>query len=319
MEATDIRHFLRKLAKPFLTSLLFALIFFFVFFPTGDLGDLVSSKVSELTQNQVFIQFNNFSFNVTPPGVEFTEVFLETSFTPGLSADEITISPSIPGMISQKPYGSFSAKGILNGNLNVSVKKGQATETGVERQRVVLEVEQVSLAALREIMKWNLALEGHLSLSADGQADLALSEQPDVDLTVDLEKFMLPPATINTMMGPLTLPDMKLGQIHLKGRLSNGKFHIENGDIGKKQDDLFGKVKGFWNINLLMMGGRPYPQLGSYDFEIDLTANKAFQGKASLFLSLLDQYKSFSADGARYHFKVSAADLMSPPSITGPK
>jgi type II secretion system protein N len=319
MEASQISQLIRKLRKPFLYSLLFTAIFFIFLFPTGDLGDLVSSKVSELTQNQVFLQFGNFNFDIAPPGVEFSEVFVETAFTPGISAEEISIAPSISGMISQKPYGSVSAKGLLNGELQLSVKKGQPTETGNERQRLILDVEKISLAALRELMKWSLALEGNLSVSADGQGDLALSEQPDVDLNVAVDKFSLPPATINTMMGPLTLPDMKLGEVHLKGRLSNGKFNIETGDIGKKQDDLHGKIKGFWNINLMMMGGRPVPQIGSYDLEIDLVANKNFQAKASLFLSLLDQYKSGAPDGARYRFKVSAADLMSPPSITGPR
>ena len=242
METSQITAFLRKLIKPFLISLFCALVFFLLLFPTGDLGDLVSSKVSELSKNQVFLQFNNFSFNITPPGVEFSEVFLETSFTPGISAEEISITPSIPGLISQKPYGSVKAKGLLNGNLYLSIKKGQSTEAGAERQRILLESENINLAALRELMKWSLAIEGKLSLNADGQGDLALSEQPEVDLNLDVLKFALPPATINTMMGPLTLPDMKLGQIHVKARLSNGKLNIESGEIGKKADDLHGKI-----------------------------------------------------------------------------
>jgi len=317
MEKIQISSIIRSARKPILLIILFTAIFFVILFPTGDLGDLVSSKVSEITQNQVFLQFNNFSLNLTPPGVEFTDIFLETAFAPGISADEILISPSLAGVISQKPYGSVRAKGLLNGELQLSVKKGQPTETGNERQRVIVNVEDLSLSALRDFLKLSLAIEGKLSISADGQSDLELSEQPDIDLNLDVNKFSLPPATVNTMMGPLTLPDMKLDQIHLKGRLSNGKFSVEVGDIGKKQDDLFGKIKGFWNISIIMVNGRPTPQFGSYDLDINLVTNKAFQSKASLFLSLLDQYKSSSADGTRYKFKVSATDLQSPPSITG--
>lgn len=317
MEKIQLGKIIQSIRKPFLWVILFTLIFFIFLFPTGDLGDLVSSKVSELTQNQVFLQFNNFSLNLTPPGVEFTDIFLETAFAPGISAKEILISPSLAGIISQKPYGSVSVTDLLNGALQLSVKKGQPTETGNERQRLILNLENLSLSALRDFLKLSLALEGKLSLSADGQADLELSEQPDIDLNLDLNKFALPPATVNTMMGPLTLPDMKLDQIHLKGRLSNGKFNIEMGDIGKKQDDLFGKIKGFWNVNIVLVNGKPIPQFGSYDLDINLVTNKTFQAKASLFLSLLDQYKSSSPDGTRYKFKVSASDLQSPPSITG--
>lgn len=307
---------LRKFIKPLFQSLLMGLLFFFILFPTGDLGDLASSKVSELTQNQVFIQFNNFSFNFTPPGLEFKDVFLETAFAPGLSADRIVLAPSLGGVISQKPYGTIKASGLFDGKLNLNVKKGQASELGHERQRVILDVEEVNLATLREMMKWGLALEGKVSLSADGQADLEMTEQPDVDATLDLVQFAIPPATVNTMMGPLTLPDLKLSQVQLKGRLSNGKFNIENGSIGKKQDDLHGKIKGFWNVRLMMMGGRPLPQMGSYDLEIDMTASRSFQAKAGLFLGLLEQYQTASPEGIRYRFKVSGSDLMGPPNIT---
>lgn len=316
MEASPLSTLIRKLRKPLMFSLLFAIVFFLVLFPTGDLGDLVSSKVSEITQNQVFLQFSNFSIGIAPPGVKFTDVFVETAFTPGISAEEITLAPSLQGLIAQKPYGSISAQGLLNGSLDISIKKGQSSETGNERQRLVLEVNKINLSSLREIMKWALALEGQLSITADAQGDLALSEQPEMDINLDLEKLAVPPATMNTMMGPLTLPDIKLDIVHLKGRLSNGKFNIETGEIGKKQDDLNGRIKGHWNVNLLMMGGRPQPQFGSYDFEIDLVANKNFQAKASLFLSLLDQYKTPTSEGARYRFRVSASDMMSPPSIT---
>lgn len=317
MEASQLSVLIRKGKKPFLWTLLFSLLFFIIRFPTEDLGDLVSTKVSEISQNQIFLQFSNFSFKITPPGLDFTDIFLETPFTPGLSAEEISISPSLTALISKKPYGSIRARGLLNGEVSVAVKKGQPTELGNERQRLTMDMENISLSAFRELMKWSLAIEGSLNLSADGQADLALTEQPDVELNLDLSQFSLPPATVNTMMGPITLPDMKLQQIHLKGRLSNGKFQIETGDIGKKQDDLFGKIKGFWNINVFMQGGRPIPQFGSYDLDINLVTNKNFQAKASLFLSLLDQYKSSTAEGTQYQFKVSAADLMSPPSITG--
>ncbi|MEY4615396.1 MAG: hypothetical protein RJB66_356 [Pseudomonadota bacterium] len=315
MDKQSLFALLKKLRGPFFLSILFTLIWFVVLFPTSDLGDLVSTKVSEFTQNQVFLQFDEFSFDVAPPGVEFSNVFLESPFFPGFSAETISIAPSVSGMISQKPYGTVKAQGFLDGTISATVKKGQATDAGVERHRLLLDVEKISLASVREMLKWTTAFEGRISLTADGQGDLALNEQPDVDLKLEVDKFALPPATINTMMGPLTLPDMKLGIIHLKGRLSNGKFLIESGEIGKKQDDLFGKIKGSWNVQLMMMGGRPVPQLGAYDFEVDLVANKQFQAKAGLFLSLLDQYKTMTGDGARYQFKVSGADLYNPPSI----
>lgn len=253
---------------------------------------------------------------MAPPGVAFSNVFLETVFSPGISAEMISIAPSVSGMLGKKPYGSIELDGFLNGNVSATVKKGQATEAGAERQRVIIEAKDLNLGALREMMKWTTAIDGKVAVSADGQADLGLSEQPDVDLNLEVDKFALPPATVNTMMGPLTLPDMKLTKLQLKGRLTGGKFIIETGDVGAKKDELHGKITGSWSVQLSNIGGRPQPQLGAYDLTVDLVADKTFQTKASLFLSLLDQYKSTVPEGARYRFKVSASDLQSPPNIT---
>ncbi len=45
-------------------------------------------------------------------------------------------------------------------------------------------------------------------------------------------------------MGPLTLPDLKLSTVELKGRLAAGRFVIETGTIGKPGDELYGTIKG---------------------------------------------------------------------------
>lgn len=293
--------------------------FFLFLFPTGDLGDFVSSKVSEVSQNQVFLQFSKFGLDVLPPSLKFEEVFVEAPFLPGVTTHKLSIIPSIGSMITKKPYGSVKAQGLFDGNVSIQLKKGTATDTSPERHRLIIEAEKVQLKSLQEILKLPLQMSGKVDINADAQADLQSTEQPEMDLTFHVADFALPTATVNTMMGPLTLPEFKLGKLDIKGRLSNGQLLIEQGDIGTiNKDELYGKVKGHMSLAINPAQGFN-PMMGAYEFEIDLTANKAFQSKAGLFLSLLDSYKTANGDNARFHFKVSAANMDAPPNIVPAK
>jgi type II secretion system protein N len=290
-------------------------LFFLISFPTGDLGDFVSTKVSEVSQNQVFLQFSEFGFNLFPPALNFEQVYVETPYLPALTTENLSISPSISSMISKKPYGSVYADGLFKGEVKIQLKKGTSTENIPERHRLIVNAEKLDLKALHDGFNLPVALNGFLNLNLDAQADPNMAEQPEADVLITIDNFVLPTATVSTMMGPLTLPEIKLERVEIKGRLSNGSLIIEQGDIGNTKDELTGKIKGNWALSINAAQGFA-PNLGAYNFDIDLTTKKSFQTKAGLFLSLLDSYKSAAGDSARYHFKVSAANLDSPPDIT---
>lgn len=292
-----------------------AVLFFLITFPTGDLGDFVSTKVSEVSQNQVFLQFTEFGFNLLPPALNFEEVYVETPFMPALTTDNLSISPSISSMISQKPYGTVRADGLFKGEVKIELKKGTSTENIPDRHRLVLSAEKLDLKSLRDGFNLPVSFNGSLNVNLDAQADPNMAEQPEAEVLIVIDGFILPTATVSTMMGPLTLPEIKLEHVEIKGRLSNGNLIIEQGDIGNAKDELTGKIKGNWSMSVNAAQGFT-PTLGAYNFDIDLTTKKSFQTKAGLFLSLLDSYKSAVGDSARYHFKVSAANLDSPPDIT---
>lgn len=243
------------------------------------------------------------------------QVYMESTNTPALSINELTITPSISGLIQQKPFGSVSAKGLLKGNVEVQMGKGTRTENGAERQRIEISAKQVSLNDLREMAKLPILLKGQVNLETTALADLTFQEQPDIDVDLTINKFELPPSNVNTPMGPLTLPDLKLTLIELKGRLAAGRFIIETGTIGKPGDELYGTIKGNIGINIVNRGGSFGQQIGAYDFEIDLKAKRGFQDRAALFLSFIDSYKTPTKDGAQYKFKISATNPMMPPNI----
>ncbi len=296
------------------------LIFLFVLFPFDDLGDLVSTQVSKFSGNSVYMQFDRLRMSLFPtPGVDLHKVYVETLHTPALSAEEITITPSISGMIQQKPYGHVSAKGLLKGDVEINLGKGTRSEGNVERHKLEISAKKVSLTDIREIANLPVMLKGKIDLESTALADLTFQEQPEVEMHITIREFELPPASVNTMMGPLTLPDLKLSTIELKGRLAAGRFIIETGTIGKSSDDLYGTITGNLGMNVSNAGGSISPQVGDYTFNVDLKARKSFQDRATLFLTFIDSYKTPTAEGAQYKFKVTSTSPGMPPNITAPR
>lgn len=296
--------------------ILSTLVFLLVLFPTNDLGDLVSSQVARVTHNRLFLQFEELKLSLFPtPGMKVEHVFVETQGIPGVAAQEIRVTPSLGGLIAQKPYGSVSAKGLFKGDVQINVKSGARTENGVERQKVEIRAQKLNLQDLREVARLPVMMKGQVDLESAALIDLSFSEQPDVDINLSVRQFELPPSNISTPMGPLTLPDLKLTAVELKGRLAGGKLIIENGQIGKEGDELRGQITGNMDLSVMNSGGILSPILGGYTFNVNLKAKRSFQDRANLFLTFIDAYKTPTAEGAEYRFKVSAASTLVPPNI----
>ena len=150
---------------------------------------------------------------------------------------------------------------------------------------------------------------------ANAQIDPAFTEQPEADITLKIDKFELPASNLQTPMGAVTLPELKLGQISLKGRLSGGRLNITDGIIGREGDEIFGHIKGNLGITITNNNGTLSPLFGGYNLDIDLKVKRSFQDKAALFLSFVDAYKNPLPDGGQYRIKISAVNFMMPPSI----
>lgn len=297
-------------------SLLSAILFIALLFPFGDLVDLISTQVSRLTNNKVYLALENMKLSFLPtPGMKLERVFVETASIAGLSVKELTVTPSVSGLASQKPYGHVNAKGILGGNIDLHVQKGAPTDNGLERQKLDLKAERIQLNDIKSLATLPIQMRGQLNLDGQALIDLTFQEQPDVDLKLQVAKLEIPPSSINTMMGPLSLPDVKLSKLELKGRWAAGRFIIENGNLGSAGDELSGTIKGSIDVRMQSAGGRTVPVMGAYNLELDLMTTPGFQEKAGLFLTFISAYKRETASGAQYKFRVSAANTQMPPSI----
>ncbi len=301
----------------FFLFLVFVLVFLFVLFPLDDLGDLVSSQVAKITNNSIYVRFDKMGISIIPqPGMELKQVYIETSNLAPLSAQELTLSPSIPGLLQQKPFGHFSVRGFMKGALDLKVSSGKRSENSVERYQMDLNLTNFSLLEVRRLVNLPILLRGQMSLSLlEGQIDPTFTEQPESNVTLKIDKFELPASNLQTPMGGLTLPELKLGQISLKGKLSGGRLNITEGVIGNEGDEIFGQIKGNLGITIVKNGSLFTPVISNYSVDVDLKVKRSFQDKAALFLAFLDLYKTSLPDGAQYRMKISAANLMMPPTV----
>ena len=299
----------------YLVMILAALVFVVLMFPFQDVGDSISSFVAKQTNNQVYLNFERLRTSFIPLSVGAEEFTIETPQFPAISAQDVEITPSMGALISQKPEGTLVAKGLFKGDVEVTVKPGKKTEAGVATHQLSLSAQRLSLAEIHKIAQLPMLLKGKVNLTASGTADPTFGDQPDFDVDLKVEQFELPAGSVETQMGPLNLPELKLSQVEIKGRLSAGRFNIERAVVGKDGDELVGTIKG--GINLQIQNrGRITPVIGAYQFEIDLSVKRSLQDKASLFLSFLENFKTPTADGARYQFKLNATSPQMPPSMS---
>ncbi len=289
-------------------------VFLIMLFPYNDVGDVVTSQVSQQTNNQVYVVFDRLKAGLTSLTVE--NLTVETPALPAISVQEVTVNPALGMLITQKPEGTLLAKGLFRGDVELHVKPGKRTEAGVSTHVIDLSAQRLNLNELHKVAQLPVMLKGRLNLNTTGTADPTFQEQPDFDINMKIDQFELPASTVETMMGPLNLPELRLSQVELKGRLSAGRFNIERALVGKTGDELAGTIRGGINVQIMNQGRGVQPFIGAYQFEIDLDVKKSLKDKAALFLSFLKAYETPTQDGAQYKFRLNANSLQMPPSMS---
>lgn len=299
-----------------LLTLVLVLTFLVLLFPLGDLNDVLSSQVSKMTSGKVYLQVEDIKLNPIGASLSLEKLYLETPQINSIASDEVLVRPSLAALLSQKPAGSIQAKGFLKGELEIQLTPIKTEGSGAEKSKIDFSASNINLKEMREALNLNLPIKGQLSLNSQAIADLSFSEQPEMDLNLSIAKFELSSAQLPLQdFGSIALPEIKLSKIELKGRLSGGKFLIENGKIGSNKDDLYGDIKGDLALSFQNISGQISPVIGAYNISLDLKTSTAFKEKAKLLLSFLDGYKSEHAGGTSYKFQIQASGMGMPPQI----
>lgn len=299
-----------------LFTILFTLAFVFMLFPFKDLNDFVSGQVSHLTQNAVYLQFEDMRINPITASISLDGVLVETSSIDGLNVNSISASPSLAALFKRQPGGKLAAEGLFGGNAHLKLTPLETLESGALKANVELTTESISLKEVRDKMKISIPLSGSVNINANVTADMSFKEQPDGDVAVVIDNFEMPTTSINSPnFGMVSLPEIKFKQVDVKGKLTNGKLVIENAKLGNASDELSGTLKGDIAISIQNIGGQAHPKMGAYNFNLDLVAKPSFVQKAGFFLNFIDQFKTDEKGASRYRLKLQAADTDMPPSM----
>lgn len=306
----------------FLSSLCFIL-----FFPFGDLSDFANSKVSEATQNQVFLQFSDVGLGVSPQfGVQLQDVYVEYAGFPPLKSEAITVLPLLG-----------SIRGVAQGVMGGQIQFKQSSESKKESQvdKINVKAQELDLKeagqALAYVMQSDLSLAGQMNLSLDAEIPRPKTDADDNvigpadpssgEANVEISNFSLPSFQATTPLGPMTLPSVKLKKFNGRGRLTNdGRLFLDEIRLGDTKDALQGSIKGQLGGSF---GGGNF-QVFSYDLNIDLNMKNDFLNQPGMdFLMLLDAYqsigskfKSQGADGVRYRFRIQSQSAGGLPQVS---
>lgn len=274
-------------------------------FPVDDLSDMVTTQVAQQTHNQVYLQFDKMELGFLPLSIRLEKMSLDLPNLPTLNVNEVQIYPSLVNLLLQKPAGSIIADGIFRGKMDFSMSPGKKLEGGVQTQDLELEAKNVQLNDLRQFLKLPVTLRGRVDLKLKGYADLTFSAPPDINLELQSPDVELSSSTVNTIMGPLVLPDLKLNRLNFKGRLSNNQLTVEETLIGRENDEASGTLRGNLQLEIKPLQGGIVPILGSYAYKVDMKIQKTLEDRARLFLMMVETHKRPEGADSRYRFTLN--------------
>jgi type II secretion system protein N len=323
-----VRNLIRFHKGKAVLALLFALIFGVLMFPYDDLGDLITTKISDATGGAWYIQFDRMGLGLFPPGVKTENVSIESSALPTINADSLELTPWIMGAITAKTGLKVDASGLFKGNLSLDYREGEKLKSGERAKDVVVRAESLSLPLLTDFLRsggiLNMALQGSLGLDSALNIDPVFDRQPSGDLGLQIAGLQLPSQSFNTQMGPVQTPSLKLGKVALQAKMGDGKLNIEDLSFGGPNEDMTGKIKGELGIAIRRDAGGVRPQVGAYDLRIDMTVKKSFidtgsKTGAGLAFMLIEKFKQETPQGVRYAFRVKATSPAMPPEFLPPQ
>ena len=293
----------------------FTLLFFFVLFPFNDLSQLVTDQVSKASQNQVYLEFQNLSLSLFPVGIRMEAVNFETQRGMKLKLDSLTLRPSISGALKKQPFGFVEAEGFMKGQAQIHLSGGPLSEKNEERYQLEVKTDSLRLDELKNLITLPIPLEGRLKTDITALFEPQLASQPDSEFTMNISSFKIPTSTVNLgAFGLITVPEIKMKKVDLKGRLQNGSLVIENIQLGQTGDELTGSIKGQIQLTLMKQNNTIVPMMGPYNLDVRLNVNPILEKKINYVFLFLQPGKT-STPG-QYNFKLSGTGPYAPPQIS---
>jgi type II secretion system protein N len=308
-----------------LIVLLCSILIIILRFPSDDLADFVTAKISAATGGAWYVQFDKMGFALLPFGIKTEKVVIESAALPAaLHAESLLIKPWLLGAIFAKVGVDIDATGLFKGHLNFIFRDGEKLKSGERMKDLTIVAEDLALAPLFEFLRQgnmtSLDLHGSVNLDSKMDLDPLFDRQPLGQISVKMAGLIAPSQSFATQMGPIQTPTLKLGKLALLAKVSDGKIAIDELSFGSPNDDMNGKIKGDLMLMLKRDAMGVRPQMGAYDLKIELSVKKSFmdagaKSGAGLAFMLIEKFKQNTPQGAKFAFRIKAANTMVPPEF----
>ncbi len=297
--------------KRFIFFTFLMLAFFFIFsFPLSDVEDLMTAQIAKATNGRFYFQSKDLKIGLYPSiGIKANDITMNVPVLDQIKLDSMTLSPHIPALLQFKPGASIYVEGLYNGSASISAYHKKTTEQGGMVFETSLNLEGSNI---KDLPFSSLPLSGKVkNLNISGEVDPQLTEQPRMKIDMALDRVSLQGHSVQTPLGPFSLPPVELKSVQFQGTLDNNSLKLSRLQLGG--DEVNATLKGKMDLELKQMG----PALGAYDFNLNLKTTPQFESKFKLFLGFLQDYKKGAATGGgQYNLRISAARMGVPPQLS---
>ncbi len=307
--------------KKILALVLFTLLFLIILFPLDDLTDLMTTKVSEQSAGAVYVQADGMGIHWFPtPGVKLTSVLLQLANLPNISTDELTFAPSLLSLLKGSMGADVSATGLFKGHVDASYEEGDKNKQGQRNQKIKIEATDIALSSLssfiRDLNIGDFKMAGAMNITGQAKIDPGFETQPAGNVELSLRNFVFPSYVIYMGGAPMfNLPELKFKKSLIKTAMAEGKMQIDEISLGDDKDDLSCKLRG--DIAMKMFKNKGAPDLGAYNFNVEIKVQQKFYDQNSVLFALLNSsFKKPIPGGQKFTFKISGENFAAQPRMT---
>jgi hypothetical protein len=318
-----IRDVLRFHKLKILITVVFTLIFIILFFPYGDLKNLLTNTIYQGSGEQLYVHADKLQLSLFPfPGIEADKVAVEPGargarFNP-LNVDALQIRPLLSAILAFHGGADVDATGVFGGTVNVSAKTTNPIWSADPGPINIsnLHIENLSVASLVSYMMPGAGLKvaGKLFAESDGiKIDPSGKEGLTGDLAFVAQGLALPTEIPIPGFGSLNIPAIKLAKANFTTKMGKNKVAITTGNFGVDQDPLSGRMLGEIDVRPTPQGLQP----GAFNICIELTVNQDWYNKIPKdlvsviegFKSVTENYRRKDQAGMKYGIRASGFDV----------
>ncbi|MBC87081.1 MAG: type II secretion system protein GspN, partial [Bdellovibrionaceae bacterium] len=236
--------FFKTILKYFLLYCSALMLFAALLFPFSDLGDQVSSKIAQATNNKVFITFENMSLDLLPtPGIAVESLSIDSQSFPRIEANSARFSPSILDLLKLKPGGKMQVDGLFGSQLSTKFTIDTPDDEGITGHEVSFELNGLDLKEIAPMAPIPITVTGRIGGQGDFVVDQSFKNQPEGAFNITSSqpiKF----ETLNIPQASLVLTDIEFSQVTLKGEMTEGEIKLDEVVLGTPNNDIYLQARG---------------------------------------------------------------------------